>query len=797
MPRPKLLPLFLVFSLLLARPAGAERFEYLPVSDADDGHLVDGSTWDPLPNEATISDLLLQLGQEGSSTYEVALGFGLPDLIEGQTVADARLRMDEQGSVITNSLTVEISAALDLHPLATVGAARFGLPRTSATVSWTIAAAWDSSGQQIAKYEETPDLSPIINEVLAQSGWHLGPKEILLFLELSSGFGDNIVRFDDTHGAFAGGGNAGIQPPRLRVSETFRDAFHGKELLCRPKPMSMGVNVIPHVNTDAYMEWGTDGVSFPNTSPTISIPGGNAYVFTMNGLTPDSEYFYRLRARPTGGGTFQAGPVHSFLTLPVVGQQARICVTTDAHVTNQLSLGLDTQMDLLETVLGYMPDYLAPQRYHLWMDLGDFVVIRAQRVCFDLEETEQRYRTAREYIDQAAHSLPFVFLRGNHEEVNGWDYDGTTENNTVWSGHMLLKYFAPPLPDGFYSGNTAAFPHLGVPGNYFAFDVGSLRIRALDPYLFSTTRPHNGHGETGGSLDGWDWQLGTQQYLWLHDDLATRPTGFSLVTIHHLPSCYTGVGEFYGRGGVEIAKHGVDGRPSFEWGGEDSTGTNVLAVKRPGFIHGAVHDMLVSAGNQVILKGHDHFHARQELDGMVYVSMAKPDDTGQHTGDLWGWRSFAHYPPAITLERSNSGFYSIVVDAASATYSYVQTYPSGGIGTVQDAFTVMSSPGTSVGEGVAAETRWTSIRSVRPNPSAGSPVRIEWESGRPGPVRLAIFDAAGRLVRELDAGGETPGRRESVWDGRDRDGRPVAGGVYFAKLLADGHVDAVKVVLIR
>ena len=40
----------------------------------------------------------------------------------------------------------------------------------------------------------------------------------------------------------------------------------------------------------------------------------------------------------------------------------------------------------------------------------------------------------------------------------------------------------------------------------------AIRGASFDPFLFSETRPHNGHGETGGSLDGWDWKLGQAQY---------------------------------------------------------------------------------------------------------------------------------------------------------------------------------------------------------------------------------------------------------------------------------------------
>jgi len=787
-------PCIVAALLLTFAPANAARFVCEPVSDQDDGHLVDGFQWDWLPSQVSIDDLLINLGQEGSSTYDDALAFHLPDLSEGQTVSSAFLRLNQQGGTITSGLVVEITAALDLDPLATTDAARFTLPRTGNSVFWTISAPWDSSGQLIAKYEETPNLAPVINEVLAQPGWDSGPKDVVLFLQVFSAFEDNVVRYDDVHPQYWNGGNAGIEPSRLIINETFRDGLWGQELLCRPKPTSVEVNVIPHAWAEAFVEWGTDSLSFPYTTGTTAIPPGVAHNFTISPLTPDTQYWYRLNVRPAGSGPFQPGPTRTFVSLPVPGQTARMCVTSDIHVTNQLALGLDGPMQLLETTLAYMQTHVAPDRYQVWLDLGDVVVIRATRVAFDEEEVEQRYRTAREYIQQAAHSIPFVAARGNHEEVNGWDYDGTPDNNTVWSGKMALKYFCPPLPDEFYSGNTVSFPNIGLPGDYYAFDLGNMRLRVLDPFLYSLTRPHNGHGETGGSLDGWDWTLGQAQYDWLYDDLVNYPSTFSLLGIHHLTSCYAGPGFYYGRGGVEVAKFAVDGRPSFEWGGEDSTGAYVYATERPGFTHGATHDMLTGADNQVLIKGHDHFHARQALDGMVYVTMAKPDDTGEQTGNLWGWRYFCDYLTPGTLFLSNSGFYSIVVDDTVATYSYVQTYPTDGIGTVRDLFTVLtgSTDAPVVSSGQAPKT-W--IETVRPNP--GPSPRIQWHLGRAGRVRLTIHDVSGRLVKELVAGEMPAGLHETDWDGRDGGGSHVSSGVYFAKLEADGRLDAVKMVILH
>lgn len=789
-------PILASAAVLAASPALAARTTHLPVSDQDDGQLVDGTVWDWRGTGSSVADLLLTLGVRDGSTYENAHAFALSGLAEGATPADVRLRMNQQGSSLGSGLTVEISGALDLDPLATPGDLRFSLPRTTARVFWNLTADWDSSGQRIAKYAETPDLSPVLQEILAQPGWDGSPKVACLFLEVSAATGDAWVRYDDTHPAYWNGGNPGIEPARLIVSDTFRDAFHGRELLCRPTQGSVQVNIVPHADTDAFVEWGTDSTSFANATAQALVPADTAHEFLLDGLAPDTRYLYRLVYRPAGSGSFETGPVRSFVSLPTKGQEARICMTSDIHVTNQLALGLESSMSLLEASLDYIPTHSA-EPYHLWIDLGDLVVIRAQRVVFDQEEAEQRYRTAREYIDRLGHSVPFVFVRGNHEEVNGWDDDGSADNSAVWSGKMLLKYLAPPLPGTYVSGNDAAHPEIGIPGDYFAFDVGNIRLRALDPYLFSLTRPHNGHGETGGSRDPWDWTIGDAQYQWLYDDFQTHHSAYSLTMLHHLTSSYAQPGYYYGRGGIEVVDWSVAGRPTFEWGGEDSLGAQAVASKRPSFSHGSIHDMLVNAGNQVVVKGHEHFHARQQLDGMVYLTLAKPDDAGDHTGDLWGWRWATFYPEEYTTMAENSGFVSIVADDASATYEYVQTWPESGRGSIVDSFTILPAAPTGADLGTLPAVRRTWIRNVIPNPARIAP-RIEYELGRSGPVRLTIHDVAGRLVREVVSGEvQSEGTHSAYWDTLDRNGRRVAAGTYFARLSTGEKVESVKLILVK
>jgi hypothetical protein len=293
------------------------------------------------------------------------------------------------------------------------------------------------------------------------------------------------------------------------VNETYYDAFWGKELLCRPTPTSVEVNVIPHAPTVLIVEFGTSPGSLGSQTAAVIGDSTTPAQLLLSGLTPDTPYYYRLRFRPPASVIWQFGSVHRFVTLPLAGQDARLCVTTDIHVTNQEILGYQTMLDQLKVTLAVMPGY-EPEGFHAWIDLGDLVVVRAQRLPFDIEEVEQRYRQAREYVDLAGCSIPLLFVRGNHEEVDGWDYDGTPQNTAIWSGKMLLKWLAPPLPNAFYSGNTNPFPDLGLPGDYWACRIGDVRIRAMDPYLYSPHRPHNGHGESGGSLDAWDWQIATR-----------------------------------------------------------------------------------------------------------------------------------------------------------------------------------------------------------------------------------------------------------------------------------------------
>jgi hypothetical protein len=84
----------------------------------------------------------------------------------------------------------------------------------------------------------------------------------------------------------------------------------------------------------------------------------------------------------------------------------------------------------------------------------------------------------------------------------------------------------------------------------------------------------------------------------------------------------------------------------------------------------------------------------------------------------------------------------------------------------------------------------------RPNPF-NPRTEIAFELRQAGPVSLAVYDLAGRLVRTLVHDVLPAGAHAATWDGLDRNGRTAAAGVYLIHLKADGTVDTRRVALVK
>jgi hypothetical protein len=103
-------------------------------------------------------------------------------------------------------------------------------------------------------------------------------------------------------------------------------------------------------------------------------------------------------------------------------------------------------------------------------------------------------------------------------------------------------------------------------------------------------------------------------------------------------------------------------------------------------------------------------------------------------------------------------------------------------------------PHTDVDDADAARVQ---LASPYPTPSRGS-VSLRYELPRTTPVDLDVLDLQGRLVKRLAQHVvESPGVHHGTWDGSGADGRPVAPGVYLARLRADDETLVRRLVIVH
>lgn len=88
------------------------------------------------------------------------------------------------------------------------------------------------------------------------------------------------------------------------------------------------------------------------------------------------------------------------------------------------------------------------------------------------------------------------------------------------------------------------------------------------------------------------------------------------------------------------------------------------------------------------------------------------------------------------------------------------------------------------------------LRGSHPNPF-GVKTRLNYAIPRRLPVRLAVYDLQGRLVRMLVDGVQEAGEYGADWDGRAIDGRRLTSGIYLCELRAGDAVARHKMVMTR
>ncbi len=102
-----------------------------------------------------------------------------------------------------------------------------------------------------------------------------------------------------------------------------------------------------------------------------------------------------------------------------------------------------------------------------------------------------------------------------------------------------------------------------------------------------------------------------------------------------------------------------------------------------------------------------------------------------------------------------------------------------------------------VDTGISDETHVFGLKPASPNPFTVSTSIAYTVPTSGGLVEVTIYDVAGREIRHLVNERMPGGDGVAVWDGLDNGGRPVASGVYFARLDVDGLTASGKLMMLK
>ncbi|MEO6785255.1 MAG: metallophosphoesterase family protein [Chthoniobacteraceae bacterium] len=370
----------------------------------------------------------------------------------------------------------------------------------------------------------------------------------------------------------------------------------------------------------------------------VSIKAGVPAEVAITGLQPDTQYFYKLSTR-AGTGAWVTEPEHSFRTQRARGRTFTFTVQADPHLDDKIDPKL-LELSLLNS-LSDAPDF------HI--DLGDTFMTDKYRGRYEL--AAKQYVAQRYYFGLIGHSAPVFLVLGNHDgEMGGRRRD---EDEAIWSNTMRKKYFADPMPDGFYTGDEYKHPQLGLLEDYYAWEWGDALFVALDPFWFSKESRD----------DNWQRSLGEAQYQWLKRSLEGSKAKFKFIFLHHL----VGGATPEGRGGSKAA-------PFYEWGGKNQDGTDGFKQHRPGW-PAPIHQLLVQNRVNIAFHGHDHIFAKQDLDGVVYQEVPQPGNPASGDSNSMP-RTAAEYGYVSGKILGGPGYMRITVAPEKVTADLVRSYLS-------------------------------------------------------------------------------------------------------------------------
>ena len=381
------------------------------------------------------------------------------------------------------------------------------------------------------------------------------------------------------------------------------------EVVDQAKPNSVALQITPKVTSKVSIEYGSSKFKLTNRTPIIELQAKASHTFVLSSARANSTIFYRVWYQERGASQFATTAVKS-LSLASSNMNQVFAIEADPHMDENSDAA--TFSATLSQIKAASPAFL--------MDLGDIFMVDKLQTKTDAN-IRSRYQLMKSFYDQLGSTFPLYLTMGNH--------DGETGYESLNTRSYRKEYFPA---------QTGAL-------NYYSFTSPNALYVVLDPFTYTTKKPNT---------DGWGWTLGKTQYDWLKTTLESSAAQHKFIFIHHLVG-----GSDQARGGIEFAKF-------FEWGGLNKDGSFGFSQQRLGWAK-PIHQLLVDNGVDAVFKGHDHFYAKQELDGIVYQTLPQPS----HPGDkLTSPAEYGYFSGDIL---GGSGYLKVTLSGATAKVEFVKS----------------------------------------------------------------------------------------------------------------------------
>ncbi len=444
-----------------------------------------------------------------------------------------------------------------------------------------------------------------------------------------------------------GGSGASSDPAPPVVDQGLAPAvpYRGTVILASPTRDSVRLNLYaPDQSGTVWINWGTSPNALIRQTAKTTLVAGEALELQLTGLQAGTQHYYTLTYTPNAQTSTSISDVQAFYTARQPGSNFTFALQGDSHPERQpLQFNPDLYQRTLDTAAADKPDF-----YILMGD--DFSVDTLDPLRITKEQVIGRYTLQRPYLGRIGKSTPLFLVNGNHEQAAGYMLDGTPDNVAVWAQNARIALYSPPVPDGFYTGNTQTVPYIGLLRNYFAWTWGDALFVVIDPYWPSQVPVDNVFGGSAKRQSSmWEVTHGDAQYQWLRQTLEQSKARYKFVFAHHVMGT--------GRGGIELA--GL-----WEWGGRNAKGMVEFSNQRPSWAR-PIHQLMVDNKVTIFFQGHDHVWVRQQLDGVTYQTVSEPADANYALYFSEAYTTGDKFP--------NSGYTRVSVSGDAVKVDYVRS----------------------------------------------------------------------------------------------------------------------------